>query len=314
MNNAMKVRFGLRARLFGFLPLMVVLSTGWLRGGEPVQMPLWESEVPRAIGNEAKDKPTVTFYGLGLAGKPAPLLVIYPGGGYGALALDHEGRQIAAWANSLGMAALVCEYRHRSKGYGHPCPLEDAQRAIRMARHRAQEWQIDADKIGIIGFSAGGHLASTVLTHVEYPSPVDDAIGRLSAKPNFGILCYPVIAFDKPYTHKGSQNNLLGANPDKELVLSLSNERQVQAGMAPTFLFHTQEDKGVPPENSLDFYRAMVEKGVPGELHLFQKGQHGVGLAKGIDGTEQWPQACAAWLRGIGILSSDTSSSPAVSP
>lgn len=313
MKNAMNDRFGLWACRQGVLSVMMVFSAGWLRGGEPIQMPLWEKEVPRAIGTEAKDNPTVTFYGVELADKSSPLLVIYPGGGYGALALDHEGRQIAAWANSLGMAALICEYRHRSKGYGHPCPLEDAQRAIRLARHQAKAWKIDADKIGIIGFSAGGHLASTVLTHVDFPSPVNDDIGQLSAKPNFGILCYPVIAFDKPYTHKGSQNNLLGANPDQELVLSLSNERQVQAGMAPTFLFHTQEDKGVPPENSLDFYRAMVEKGVPGELHLFQKGQHGVGLAKGIDGTEQWPQACATWLRGIGILSS-VSTSPAGAP
>ncbi len=240
---------------------------------KPKTIPLWEAGAPGALGEEAKDKPSAILYLLPKASQSHPMLVIYPGGGYGGLAMDHEGHQIARWANELGMSALICDYRHRGKGYGHPAPMQDAQRAIRMARHQAADWGIDPEKIGVIGFSAGGHLASTMLTHFDQGDPSsNDPIAKFSSRPNFGILCYPVICFGQAVTHMGSQKNLLGENPSKELIESLSNEKQVTKETPPTFLFHTQEDNGVVPENSLRFYDAMVEKGVAGELHLFAKG------------------------------------------
>jgi acetyl esterase/lipase len=263
---------------------------------------LWEQGAPGALGQEPKDKPQVTLHRLPGVER-APLLIICPGGGYGGLAMDHEGHQIVAWALENGMSALLCEYRHRGKGYGHPAPLQDTQRAIRLARSRADQWNIDPAKIGILGFSAGGHLVSTVITHFDGGDPASaDPVARTSSRPDFAILCYPVIAFDQPFTHGGSQKNLLGENPDPALVASLSSERQVKTDTPPTFLFHTQEDKPVPPQNSLVFFQAMVEKGVPGELHLFEKGPHGVGLAKSIPGTGEWPNLCLKWLRSRGIV------------
>ena len=291
-------RYGLAALMW--ISFLATLSVA----DEPTKtVLLWEAGAPGKLGDEAKDKPQAILYLLEGA-TPSPLLVICPGGGYGGLAMDHEGHQIAKWANGLGMSALICDYRHRNKGYGHPCPLEDAQRAIRLARHSAADWKIDAKRVGIIGFSAGGHLASTVLTHFDHPSPVDDAIGREDARPDFGILCYPVIGFDKPYTHRGSQVNLLGEKAAPELIASLSNETQVTSKTPPTFLFHTEEDTAVPPENSLTFYASLVAKKVPSEIHVFPKGRHGIGLGKGVPGAEQWPGLCKVWLEGLGMTGS----------
>jgi len=219
------------------------------------------------------------------------------------LAIDHEGRQIAEWLNSLGVAGFIVDYRHRSKGYGHPAPLEDIQRAIRTVRARSAQWKIDPARIGVIGFSAGGHLASTAATHFDAGKPnASDPIQRAGSRPDFAILCYPVIAFDEPYNHGGSQKNLLGEEPSAELARSLSNEKQVTAETPPTFLFHTDEDKAVPSENSVYFYLALRRAGVPAELHIYRRGRHGLGLARDMPGTCNWPAECEAWMRELGLL------------
>ncbi len=263
---------------------------------------LWPKGAPGALGEEAKDKPTLIIY---LPEKPSGCgIVVCPGGGYGGLAMDHEGQQIARWLNENGIAAFICDYRHRGKGYGHPAPLQDAQRAIRTVRARADEFGVKPDKIGILGFSAGGHLTSTAVTHFDSGNPAaDDPVMRASSRPDFGVLCYPVIAFDEPFTHKGSQKNLLGENAPADLVKSLSNEKQVTDQTPPCFLWHTYEDTGVPPQNSVVFYHALLDHKVPGELHVYEKGRHGVGLAKDIPGTSGWPAACLAWIKNRGMIS-----------
>ena len=234
---------------------------------------------------------------------PAPRWSSAPGGGYGGLAVDHEGRQVAAWLNSIGVAAFILEYRHHGRGYQHPAPLDDAQRAIRTVRARATEWKVDPKRIGILGFSAGGHLASTAGTHFDRGDPAaEDLISPVSCRPDFLILCYAVIAFDEPYTHRGSQANLLGKNAPAALVRSLSNEKQVTKETPPTFLFHTDEDSGVPAENSIYFYLALRKAGMPAELHIFRPGQHGLGLAPHTPGTSAWPKCCEGWLRSQGFL------------
>ena len=272
--------------------------------GEPksFELPLWENGAPGALGKEPKDIP-MAMVRLPASDRPTGALVICPGGGYGGLAMGHEGHEIAEWANQMGLAAIICDCRHRSKGYGHPAPLQDAQRAIRMTRANATQWNIDATRVGIMGFSAGGHLTSTVLTHFDSGNANDtDAIAKQSSRPDFGILCYPVILFGEPKSHKGSEKNLLGESPDPKLVESLRNDLQVTKDTPPTFLFHTQEDKAVPPENAVQFYAAMISHGVPGELHVYEKGRHGVGLARDLPVTSDWSNACRRWLEGRKIV------------
>jgi acetyl esterase/lipase len=274
---------------------------------EPVEMTLWQSDAPHSAGQEEGDQPKLHLYRVD-SDKPAPAIVILPGGGYGHLASDHEGSQIAKFFNDHGMTAAVCFYRHRGKGnsgkgYGHPVPMLDAQRAVRMVRANAKQWNVDPAKVGIIGFSAGGHLASTVSTHFDAgDANADDLVDRVSSRPDFAVLGYPVISLGEPHTHKGSQRNLLGENPDPELVRSLSNEKAVTAETPPTFLFHTAEDKGVPAENSLVYISALMRAGVPAELHLFETGRHGIGLAANQPGAQKWPELCVAWLRNRGVI------------
>lgn len=269
----------------------------------PVVLPLWPQGAPSAIGDRPEDKPQITV------SLPAPdravgaAVVVCPGGGYGGLAVDHEGKQIAEWLNSFGVAAIVLEYRHRGKGYGHPAPLHDVQRALRMVRANAEPWGCDPQRVGVIGFSAGGHLASTAATHFDGGHHASsDPVERQSCRPDFAILCYPVIAFDEPYTHRGSQRNLLGEGADPALVKSLSNEKQVTPETPPTFLWHTTDDSVVPPENSVYFYLALRKAGVPAELHIYEHGRHGLGLAKNIPAVSEWPKRCEDWLRGRGLL------------
>jgi acetyl esterase/lipase len=274
-----------------------------VRAAEPREELLWAEGAPRALGDEAKDRPTLTICLPDKEKAAGSAVVVCPGGGYGGLAVGHEGHDIARWFNELGVAALILEYRHRGRGYGHPAPLQDVQRAIRTARARAGEFGVAADKIGVMGFSAGGHLASTAGTHFDKGNPeAKDPIERVSCRPDFMILCYAVIALDEPYTHRGSQRNLLGENPDPALVRSLSNEKQVTADTPPTFLFHTDEDTAVPPENSIHFYLALRRAKVPAELHVFRTGRHGLGLAGNTAGTSAWPKCCEDWLRGQGLL------------
>jgi len=279
------------------------LALGPALAAEPKVQWLWPQGAPGAKGDREADKPTLTIYLPEAAKANGAAVVICPGGGYGFVAMDHEGHQIARWLNGLGVAGFIVDYRHRTKGYGHPAPLQDAQRAIRTVRSGAAEWKVDPAKIGILGFSAGGHLASTAATHFDAGDPAAaDPIQRAGSRPDFAVLCYAVIAFDEPYTHRGSQQNLLGKDADPALVRSLSNEKQVTAQTPPTFLFHTDEDKGVPPENSVEFYLALRRAGVPGELHVFQKGQHGIGLGLSVPGTSAWPKLCEAWMRNRGLL------------
>ena len=181
--------------------------------------------------------------------------------------------------------------------------MMDAQRAIQALRARAKELNVDPNRIGVIGFSAGGHLCSTVSTHFSEPvGSSDDPIARVSSRPDFSILCYPVVVFGKPYTHKGSQRNLIGSDPDAELLKSLSNEGQVSRNTPPTFLFHTATDTVVPPQNSIDYYSACLDRGVSAELHVFPEGRHGLGLAKATPGASQWPALCESWLRRLGVV------------
>lgn len=266
---------------------------------EPVQ--LWPNGAPGALGTEAKDRPSLRPYvpvidlnDPTLAERPA--VVVCPGGGYGHLATVHEGVQIATWLNSLGIAAFVLDYRHREKGYGHPAPLLDVQRALRIVRTNAMPWLIDTDKVGVIGFSAGGHLAACVSVHHDAGEPTaSDPVERQSSRPDFAILCYPVIAFGSDCTHRGSQRNLLGDNPPAELVLRMSCERQVAATTPPTFLWHTADDPVVSEQNSLGYYQALRAHGVPAELHVFASGPHGLGLAKDHPASV-WPVLCRSWL------------------
>ena len=258
---------------------------------------------PGAKGDQPADKPTLSVFLPERQKAVGTAVVICPGGGYSGLAIDHEGRQIAQWFNSFGVAAFILEYRHRGRGYGHPAPMQDAQRAIRTVRTRAGQWKIAPDRIGIMGFSAGGHLASTAGTHFDKGNPASaDPIERVSCRPDFLILCYPVIAFDEPYSHRGSQTNLLGANADPALVRSLSNEKQVTSQTPPTFLFHTDEDTGVPAENSVQFYLALRRAGVPAEMHIYRIGPHGLGLAAKVPGTSTWPDRLRDWMGVQGLL------------
>lgn len=269
--------------------------------------PLWPDTPPGTTLDGEGDRPQLIITQVEST-SPTAALVILPGGGYGMHAIDHEGYQFAAWFHSLGVTSAICTYRMRGKGnagegYGHPYPMLDAQRAIQTLRADASQLNIDPNRIGVIGFSAGGHLCSTVSTHFAQVKPdSNDPIERVSSRPDFSILCYPVIAFGKPHTHQGSQRNLIGANPPADLVVNLSNERQVTAETPPTFLFHTAEDKVVPVEHSLEYFAACREHGVAAELHVFPHGRHGVGLARNLPGASAWPPLCAQWLRGLGVV------------
>jgi acetyl esterase/lipase len=270
---------------------------------EPQTLALWAGDAPGAQGTEDRDRPTITVYlPYGRQAAAGAGVVLCPGGGYGALAANHEGRQVANFLNSHGVAAFVLKYRLGPR-YHHPVELGDAQRAIRLVRSRAQEFNVDPERVGIMGFSAGGHLASTAGTHFDAgDAQAADAVDRLSSRPDFLILGYPVISFTTPYTHKGSLRNLLGDNADPKLVESLSNELQVTAQTPPTFLFHTNADTGVPPENSVLFYLALRKAKVPAEMHIFEKGPHGVGLGNTDPALSEWPILLAKWLRTRGLV------------
>ena len=259
--------------------------------------PLWNKDVPGALGTAEKDVPTLTVY-LPEEGKATgAAMVICPGGGYGGLA-QHEGKDYAEWLVTNGVAGFVLKYRLGPAGYRHPVMLQDAARAIRTVRTRAAEWKVDPKRVGIMGSSAGGHLASTLLTHFDQGnSNANDPIEKQSSRPDLGILCYPVITMgDK--THQGSKKNLLGDHPSEELVKLLSNELQVTKETPPTFLFHTAEDQAVPVENSLMFASALAKNGVPFDLHVYEKGRHGIGLANG----HPWTGECLKWLKLHGFV------------
>jgi len=267
---------------------------------EPTTFPLWENGAPGALGHEEEDIPTLTYYPV-LRGAPTAVIVA-PGGGYRALAMNHEGWQVAYWLNAAGVSAFVLKYRLGPR-YHHPIELGDAQRAIRLVRAHAAEYGLKPDRIGMMGFSAGGHLTSTAETHFDSGDPnAPDPIDRASSRPDFAILGYAVISFTALYTHRGSAQSLLGDSPDPKLLEDLSNDLRVTPQTPPTFLFSTSEDTGVPAENSVAFYLALHKAHVPAELHIFQHGPHGVGLDLGDPALGEWPKLLTNWLRGLGLL------------
>jgi acetyl esterase/lipase len=263
---------------------------------QPPAIPLWPDGAPGAKGDAPEDIPSVQLYQPRADQASGAAIIVCPGGGYGRLA-SHEGRDVAVWLNSIGVTAVVLKYRLGPK-YQHPVMMQDALRAIRFTRSKAAEWKIDPNRVGIMGFSAGGHLASTAATHFDSGNlNARDPIERLSSRPDVAILCYPVITMTDPFTHKGSRLNLLGENPSQLLIDLMSNEKQVTEWTPPTFLFHTADDSGVPVENSLMFAAALRQKKVPHELHVYEHGRHGVGLAQNEPALSTWPKLLENWLR-----------------
>lgn len=264
--------------------------------------PLWPEGAPGALGKEDKDIPTLTVY-LPEPGKATgAAIVICPGGGYAHLA-PHEGADYARFLNEQGIAGFVLKYRLATGGYHHPAMLQDAARAVRTVRARAKEWNVDPKRVGIMGSLAGGHLASTLVTHYDAGKPdAADLIERESSRPDLGILCYAVISLED-FGHRGSRINLLGTNPPPALVKELSNEQQVTGDTPPCFIWHTWEDNAVPVENSLQFAAALRKARVPFDLHIYQKGGHGLGLGSREwtpDRRHPWTRDLAFWLKEQG--------------
>ncbi|MEQ2009774.1 MAG: alpha/beta hydrolase [Limisphaerales bacterium] len=289
---------------------LTVLATAVSLSAQPKDaFPLWPKETPGALGSDpVKDIPTLTPFFPAADKATGASVVICPGGGYGGLA-SHEGRDYALWLNAHGIAGFVLKYRLGSAGYRHPVMMGDVNRAVRYVRAHAADWKLDAKRIGVMGSSAGGHLASTAVTHYDSGKPdAADPIERASSRPDLGILCYPVISMGVN-THNGSKNNLLGKEPSTELVKLLSNELQVTKGTPPCFVWHTWEDKGVKIENAMEFAAALQRNGVPFDLHVYQKGPHGIGLGvKGWDpektslaALHPWTHDLAVWLKVQGF-------------
>lgn len=305
-----------------FLALALLGLTLCACAGEPTTLLLWGPERPVTPDLSEMEKstdrgkalpdrfvsnivnPTLTVYLPG-SGPASAAVVICPGGGYGGLAIDKEGHDIARWLNTLGVAGIVLKYRmpvgHLAQGET-PIPLQDARQAIRLVRSKAAAWGLSPNRVGILGFSAGGHLASTAGTHFAAADPASpNPLERFSTRPDFMILVYPVISMADGVTHQGSRKALLGATPDPTLVELYSNEKQVTSQTPPTFLVHARDD-GVKVENSLLMAEALRARGIDCTLQLFDKGGHGYGL--GINGGEvaAWPLRCEAWLHEGGLL------------
>ncbi|MEH6679074.1 MAG: prolyl oligopeptidase family serine peptidase [Sediminicola sp.] len=317
----MDIRFGTARYSLLFLAFATIGFSTTTRSQDSV-LPLWKT-VPGALEDITyKEEPTFndqgTLTGINNVSVPdltvfladernanGTAVVICPGGGYRHLAMDKEGYKVAKWLNSLGISAFVLKYRMPSdqtmenKSIG---PLQDAQEAIRTVRRNATKWNLDVHKIGVMGFSAGGHLASTVSTH--YDEKVYRATDTISARPDFSILLYPVISMEEGITHKGSKTALLGESPEREMIDAYSNEKRVNAETPVTFLVHSTDDGVVPVENSLNYYTALKRHQVPVEMHIYEDGGHGFGL--GVSGTHtNWPQACEQWLMARGLISKE---------
>jgi acetyl esterase/lipase len=271
--------------------------------GSPVR--LWEGDAPESLGREDKDVPTLTPF-LPAADKASgAAIVICPGGGYGGLA-PHEGQGYAEYLSENGVACFVLKYRLGSKGYRHPAMMLDVQRAIRVVRATASKWGVDPARVGVMGSSAGGHLASTVVTHFDAGrADAADPVDRASCRPDFGILCYAVISMEDGVTHGGSKKNLLGSEPDAKLVGLLSNDTQVKKETPTCFVWTTGEDRAVLPENSFRFAQALRQAGVAFDFHVYEKGSHGIGLSQGKNGVpagdvHPWGRDLVFWLRQHG--------------
>jgi acetyl esterase/lipase len=287
--------------------------------GQSKVIKVWDGEVPGAIYNsnyhqvvDSSDnwikmrfvtEPTLDMYPAPVEKATGTAVIVCPGGGYSALAIAHEGVEVSHWLNNLGITAFVLKYRLPNdaimvdKSVG---PMQDGQKAIRLVRQHAKEWGIDPGKIGIMGFSAGGHLASTLSTH--FKEKVYEPVEATSARPDFSLLIYPVISMEEGTTHMGSRVNLLGANPSSDRVKYFSNEQQVTSETPPTFLIHSLDDGAVPVQNSIGYALASQQHHVPCELHIYQSGGHGYGLGRTKNTESSWSDACRKWLEARGFL------------
>jgi acetyl esterase/lipase len=290
------------------LCLLAVLMTASVHAADNRQViDLWPEGVPDLKPDASPEKIEGTNIGNihhpSLTVFPAPAdkangtaVIVCPGGGYARLSFTNEGTVPAQWLNSLGVTAFILKYR--VKEYGHPAPLRDILRAIRLVRSRAADFGLKIDRIGVLGFSAGGHLAASAGTLYDAPEGrTGAALDSVSGRPDFMLLIYPVITMQDPYVHAGSRLNLLGAHPDQAAMDHLSPELNVTKKTPPAFLVSTEEDKTVPFQNSVMFFEALKKAGVPAELHVFEKGPHGFGLKPGFGATSEWPLRCADWLR-----------------
>ena len=269
---------------------------------EPQTIPLWTGRAPGALGDAPEDIPTLTIYMPPNTTGPMTAVIVAPGGGYRTLSMNKEGRIPANYLSSLGVAAFVLKYRLGPK-YRHPIELGDMQRAIRTIRSRAAEWHIAPDRIGVMGFSAGGHLASHSSTQFDGgKTDAADAIDRVSSRPNFAVLGYPVISLSETWTHQGSRTMLLGEKADNDLARRLSTDTLVTSQTPPTFLFHTNADTAVPVENSVHYFLALRKAGVPAEMHIFKDGAHGAGMPMNDTALSEWPKVLANWMRASGFL------------
>ncbi len=270
---------------------------------EPIR--LWDGDAPGALGQAEQDIPTLTPFLPASGTANGTAIVICPGGGYGGLA-GHEGQGYAEYLAGKGVACFVLKYRLGSKGYRHPVMMNDVQRAIRFLRTNAVKWAVEPARIGVMGSSAGGHLATTSVTHFDAgKSDAPDAVDRASCRPDFGVICYGVISMEDGVTHGGSKNNLLGKEPAAELVELLSNDKQVTKDTPPCFVWTTGEDKAVPPENSFRFVQALRQNGIAFDFHVYEKGSHGIGLSQGKNGVpaddvHPWGKDLVFWLQRHG--------------
>lgn len=271
------------------------------------EVPLWPNGAPGARGTAATDKPGITPYPAATPNGAA--VVVLPGGAYVGLAMDHEGQATARWLAGLGVSAFVVKYRLGSNGYRHPIMMWDAQRAIRWVKANAARYGIDTARVGVMGYSAGGHLASTVSTHYDAGNPAaPDSVDRHPCRPAFSVLGYPVITMDRSFTHLQSRENLIGTSPSQALVDSLSNEKQVTARTPPGFLFHSTDDNVVLIKNSQAYHDSLRKRGVDAKLMTFSRGGHGYGMADGRFGAPNdpvlhvWTDTLARWLDTEGFL------------
>lgn len=287
----------------------------------PLDIPLWPEGVPPArradapaargaLGPERLEPdgrianvsaPTLTVVPPAVDRPNGTAIILCPGGGYAYLSNAREGQQYAAWLSTLGITTFIL--KSRLQEWGHPAPLQDVLRAIRLVRSRAAEFGVAAHRIGVMGSSAGGHLAasaSTLFGHAD--GRTGAALDAVSARPDFAVLVYPVITMMDPAAHAGSRQALLGATPGAAERALLSLEQQVGAATPPTLLLHTQGDKSVPADNSLLYFQALTRAGVPAELHVFEQGGHGIGMRDGLGTASAWPRRAEDWLRQRGLL------------
>lgn len=293
--------------------LFALITTTLFANAEPSVIALWPEGVPsakpsgygdekRSLGHIANvSEPTLTVYAPAVDRPNGSAMIICPGGGYVNLATEREGVQYANWLSTLGVTSFVLKYR--MKEFGHPAPLQDILRAIRLVRSRAAEFKINPDRIGVMGSSAGGHLAASAGTLFDHPAgKTGGVLDAVSARPDFLMLMYPVISMEDPVAHAGSRKALIGANPSPELLKLMSLEKQVTAATPPTLIIHTQEDKSVPIENSILFFQALTRAHVPAEFYAFEHGAHGMGMRDGLGTASEWPKRAEEWLRNRGLL------------